>query len=166
MLILYPIVRLYHRPSIQQREYCISPSNESMFFKRAMGFHGIPQGRLAKFSGEHCRPGELTLSEWLDEADDVTQPMKAMMVSQLKLSEEVGTLRGELSAMKPLVSEVEALRTKVRKLELSRPRANHGKPRNSGRPRYPTHNRSPAQSLDQAECYNYHFKGHGAITAH
>lgn len=105
---------------------------------------------------------EVTAESHQTEADEASQPMKAMMESQLKLLEEVASLRGELSTLKPLVSEVEALRTKVRKLELSRPRANRGNPRYSGRPRYSTQNRPPARVLDEVECYNCRQKGHFA----
>lgn len=47
----------------------------TQFFRRAMGFHGIPQGKLPKFSGESRRRGELTLREWLDEFDQLTEPL-------------------------------------------------------------------------------------------
>lgn len=46
----------------------------SEFFRKAMGFHGIPQGRLAKFRGAPTRPRELTLAEWLDEFNQVVAP--------------------------------------------------------------------------------------------
>lgn len=46
----------------------------SQFFKRAMGFHGIPQGRLTKFKGEPTRPGELSFSEWLNEFEQIVEP--------------------------------------------------------------------------------------------
>ncbi|PIK47077.1 hypothetical protein BSL78_16069 [Apostichopus japonicus] len=39
----------------------------AQFFRRAMGFQGIPTNKLIKFRGSPQRPGEPTLAEWLDE---------------------------------------------------------------------------------------------------
>lgn len=43
----------------------------TQLFRRAMGFHGIPHGRLSKFKGQPSRPGDLSLAEWLDEFEQV-----------------------------------------------------------------------------------------------
>lgn len=45
------------------------------FFKRAMGFQGIPPGRLPKFHGTAERPGERNFREWLEDFEQIVAPL-------------------------------------------------------------------------------------------
>ena len=47
----------------------------TQFFKRAMGFQGIPAGRLPKFHGITGRPGERSLREWIEEFEQLVSPL-------------------------------------------------------------------------------------------
>lgn len=45
----------------------------TQFFRKAMGFQGIPPNRLVKFKGSPRRPGDLSLLEWLDEFNEAVE---------------------------------------------------------------------------------------------
>lgn len=46
----------------------------SQFFRKAMGFHGIPQGKLPKFRGSPSQPADYGLTEWLDDFEQAVRP--------------------------------------------------------------------------------------------
>lgn len=48
----------------------------TQFFKRAMGFQGIPPGRLPKFHGNAERPCERSLREWLEDFEQIVAKRK------------------------------------------------------------------------------------------
>ncbi|KAJ8024472.1 hypothetical protein HOLleu_34387 [Holothuria leucospilota] len=50
----------------------------TQFFRRAMGFQGIPQNKLSKFRGPPRRSGDPSLQEWLA---DFTEVVKAYNLS-------------------------------------------------------------------------------------
>ncbi|KAJ8023116.1 hypothetical protein HOLleu_38204 [Holothuria leucospilota] len=47
----------------------------TQFFKRAMGFQGIPPGWLPKFHENAERPGERSLREWLEDFEHIVAPL-------------------------------------------------------------------------------------------
>lgn len=59
-----------------------------------MGFHGIPQGRLAKFRGDRSRADELSLREWLEEFEQVLSPYETTMTPTERAQALVDHLAG------------------------------------------------------------------------
>ena len=73
------------------------------FFRKAMGFQGIPQNKLSKYRGSPRRPGDPSLQEWLDDFNEVVTTYDLSAKDQCKalVDHLVGPAREEVMCLSP-----------------------------------------------------------------